>query len=155
MKTLFSDTFLPEPTILAYIAGLFDGEGTVVIRKLGKALCSFQLVAGIAMGDDRGIRLCAKYFGGKVLRYTHKQENASPYYRWHLTGRAAYEFLQSIQSLLQVKGEASRIGIDFFEQYWRAQRQAITPQRIKAGESARQALALLHPMSAKLGRTYK
>jgi len=100
---------------LAYIAGLFDGEGCIQLiaftTKTGWRLDSIR--ATVKMCDQQAIALIVEVFGGTVsmVRRTlpHRDQ-----YAWHLySRRETMEFLTAIRPFLRIKGPQ----VDVAEQF--------------------------------------
>lgn len=80
----------------AYAAGLFDGEGTVVIQfyTQGKGL---QTCLKIGMNDPRPLEYLEDSFGGTL----RKDKRGS--YVWYISGKASEDFAQAISPYAIVK----------------------------------------------------
>lgn len=149
---LFPEEVIPERD-LAYIAGLFDGEGSVVIDRSHSN--SYRLKVAFTMTNQEGIAHCAQTFGGRVFPSPPPRRRWSPRYQWHIHGDKAYRFLKAIRPFTRVKSPEIDIALAFFEAYRTVRWQRVTPARIEAGEKARRALAACHPRSAKLNRQHR
>ena len=126
-----------DPLDVAYIAGLFDGEGSVYINKVGS---SYTIILSIAMNDSKAPEKCKQIFGGKI--YTKKQRGAyPPLTQWMLTGKHAAYFLKTIQPFLLTKAESTRIVLEFYNRYWLPGRNKISLRRLALGEEYRQLLS--------------
>lgn len=108
-----------SPTELAYVTGLFDGEGTIALKKdnVGKGHLSYVLRIRIAMTDRKPIDLCARFFGGKVHYRKRSQENQADLYLWQLDGQRAGHFLEAVRPFLLVKAEEADLGLNFLKEY--------------------------------------
>ncbi|MDP3063463.1 MAG: hypothetical protein Q8O40_09690 [Chloroflexota bacterium] len=77
----------PDLELLAYAAGIFDGEGSGTIQRIltdGPAP-RYNLVAAIKMTDPPGIQYLAGHFGGNILRYEQRKAGWSPSYNWAIS----------------------------------------------------------------------
>ncbi len=92
-----------EPSI-AYVAGLFDGEGHVAIQKATK---SWYLRTGISMTHRPIIENLRERFGGCLSINTHPQRvyGRKLLYTWTATGHGAVSFLEAVRPHLIVKAE--------------------------------------------------
>jgi hypothetical protein len=97
--------------VLAYVAGFFDGEGTIRIQN-HKYNNSYSLHCGIWQVDRTPLDYIALYFGGTV-RMRKKQGNANDQWVWQSTSRNALQFLQAIEPFLVVKKAQALVGIQF------------------------------------------
>lgn len=109
---------LPDSTI-AYIAGLFDGEGCVFItRQLPSAKRpelrspTYSLGLKIAMGHESTIRWLQHTFGFGSIHTVHGvQHNRA--WAWALTSNRAEVVLRVLRPLLRVKLEEADIALAF------------------------------------------
>jgi hypothetical protein len=102
----------------SYLAGLFDGEGTVSIgaSKNSNGTVVFQLHTKIANTDLRLMQWLIKTFGGTYSVSSSKKhkKNYRLQYTWHPTGKAnRKEFLENIIPYLVIKKEQALIGLEF------------------------------------------
>ena len=105
----------------AYIAGLFDGEGTICIsrakRKTNKCGYEWRLLIKIAITDRRVLEyICDKSGIGRVNIF--KQSGAlngryRPTWIWIVHSRNAIEFLYLIKDYLVIKQAQAKLGIEF------------------------------------------
>ena len=118
-----SDVFSPELKVetLAYVAGLFDGEGSIVIgcslgRTNRKNPCYF-LQVGITNTDRELIDWLHRTFGGHVSDNSHSPSRSKqrPCWAWRVTSRQAHGFLKKILPYLRTKKTQANIAIEFQE----------------------------------------
>ena|ERR1700677_4361801 len=109
-------------TILAYTAGIFDGEGCVEIYNASTSKASknpsFILRVTIVQKDGKVMNYLEKNFGGYVAVDYH-----GGYYihRWDVRSKKAYRFLKTIFPFLLIKKEQAKLAIKFEESkgnYW-------------------------------------
>ena len=116
--------------ILAYTAGLFDGEGFVRIDSHHKNISTgrtpantrFCLHVGVAMTYMPAIKLLHERFGGHYRGDDSFQKRYSKnrvIYRWNATSVKAYDFLVAIQPYSVVKREQIDIAIKFQKHVFR------------------------------------
>lgn len=106
-----------------YVAGLFDGEGTITLTKvsrtskgeLGKSP-SFVLRARIRMTDKNIIDWLRITIGGRYYFYTaSKKPNQKPCHEWNVAGINAMSFLRDIYPYLKVKRLQADVAFRFGE----------------------------------------
>lgn len=111
------DTF-PETT-LAYVAGLFDGEGSIVIgcgkNKKGRVAPSYWLQVGITNTDRELIDWLHQTFGGHISDNSHSpsRRNQRACWAWRIMSTHALIFLRSIDPFLRVKKAQAELAIKF------------------------------------------
>lgn len=101
----------------AYAAGLFDGEGSVLI--LAEQDAKHRLRIKVANTDHAVINWLQSIFGGisnDNLSPTRKRKpNEKDAWEWRLNGKEAGQFLVLISPFLKIKREQARIAIEFQE----------------------------------------
>lgn len=110
-----------KETDLAWMAGIFDGEGFVRIAKIKVGLNrrrtpSYQVVAAVAMTHRPTIdRLLVISNVGKVKeqRARHKNHNAT--FLWQTTDRKASATLIQLRPYLVTKSERADLAIEFVD----------------------------------------
>ena len=106
--------------ILAYAAGLFDGEGCVDIYKasLSKASKSpsFMLRVVITQKQGKIMNWLEDKFGGHV-QMSHRKYNGKDnhIYRWDIRSQAAKRFLLLIQPFVIIKKQEVELAIEYEE----------------------------------------
>jgi hypothetical protein len=97
---------------LSYIAGFFDGEGTISIHQGDKKYpSSYTLSCGISQIDKSPLEFVALYFGGNVHP---KKTKATPYmWTWACSARYALVFLKAIEPYLIIKKAQAIVAISF------------------------------------------
>ena len=87
---------------LAYMAGLFDGEGCVTYKKYWsnkrenrprKYYC-WRIQLEIVMTDEATIQWCCDHFGGRCIKKPRKEYKMQ--YRWRRGFKHAYEIASAI-----------------------------------------------------------
>lgn len=97
-------------TDIAYIAGFFDGEGCIRIKKVKSC---YYLVVHITNSNKSILEFIQERFDGKISfqeRGVHKT-----IYQFQLNCGQANDFLKSVIGFLKEKKEQALIGIKFHE----------------------------------------
>jgi len=96
-------------TELAWIAGFFDGDGSVGIRKYKRPHCRspiYDLVVKITNSNIEVLKWIQNHFGG-TINHDHK----SNCYKLRFGGRVGMRFLEAIFPYLKVKRKQAKLGI--------------------------------------------
>lgn len=100
-----------EPSVLAYAAGIFDGEGSVsIVKYRRKHRNAYSLIADVVNTDPRVTEWLYRNFGGGVLLKQHIP-GRRPLFHWQLSGSGASEFLRDVQPFLIVKREKAIVAL--------------------------------------------
>ena len=97
---------------LAYLAGLFDGEGWFSIsrsRGLYSRPYSYQCHAAMVLKHKEPLLLLQSTFGGTIRLQKAYSPNHADYYRWRVTGAGAYNVAFKLGKHLLIKRQQSRI----------------------------------------------
>ena len=93
---------VPSNDMIAYLAGLFDGEGCVTYKKYWsckrkdrprKYYC-WRIQLEIVMTDEATIQWCCDHFGGRCIKKPRKEYKMQ--YRWRRGFKDAYEIASAI-----------------------------------------------------------
>ena len=109
-----------EDTLLAYSAGLVDGDGSIVIgcsKRKGQS-DNHWLQVGIANTNKELIDWLQETFGGHVSLNTSDariQSGRRPCYHWRLMGKEASDFLKLLRPYLRIKVDQATTAIEFQE----------------------------------------
>jgi len=99
---------------LAYIAGLFDGEGCISIYQ--KTDRSYHLGVELAMGFEYIPKWLRFAYGGYIgIAPAGKGGRKRPSYKWRLEDRAAESFIKSIVPYLIVKRAEAELALKFMQ----------------------------------------
>lgn len=133
------------PTDLAYLAGIFDGEGHVCINKMaqrkGMVAPFFHLDVGITNTDTDLISSLQDVYGGNVGQTGVKGQHRTNCFRWRLSGPKTIEFLKLILPHLKIKRRQAEIAISFQQTIMNRRRGTpLTEYDIEIREKHRQAL---------------
>lgn len=105
-----------EITDIAYVAGLFDGEGYVDIYQASTSKNSkspsLMLRVIISQKDGGIMNWLEEKFGGYVRMEKRKE---SWIYRWDIRSQQAKQFLESILPFLKIKTAQVKLAIEFEE----------------------------------------
>src|SRR6476620_2744467 len=80
----------------AYYAGLFDGEGSVIIRSVKPAARYMSLRVTLTISHQPTIASLKAIFGGSSTAPIRRGPGR-PLYQWSITGTAAIAFLRAIR----------------------------------------------------------
>lgn len=105
--------------VLAYTAGILDGEGSICIAKVrakierGYKSPYHWLYIQVVNCDERLITWLKDTHGGSTLKIMRKCVRWHPVYRWQLQSREACRFLQLVTPYLLLKKKQAELAIDF------------------------------------------
>jgi hypothetical protein len=102
-------------TLVAYIAGLFDGEGSIGIYPCGPSGYNrrgYHLFVTLTQKDRRILDALKTTFGGSVQR-------ANTCHHWRLYANDAAEFLRLLRPYLILKREQAELAVMFQRLPWR------------------------------------
>lgn len=111
-----------DEKILAYTAGLFDGEGCVSIAKwkigTSKRYHSPRHVLRVLVSNTNKevLTWIKEKFGGYISNHSSNKSLSSghsPSYSWNLERKRAMHFLESISPLLIIKRRTTELAIEF------------------------------------------
>lgn len=148
-------TGAPTPTgdlmkDIKYVAGLFDGEGSVsIILRLYKSLtrnpCHY-LSCGISLTNKQTIDMLQNEFGGKVVLLRSKG-NRKPCWRWTLDNSSAVQFLEAIEPYSCVKLTQILVGLSF--QGRRHPSNSLPQSEVEIRECYRQAMWAINGLGSR------
>lgn len=104
------------PSRIAYLAGLFDGEGCVFIsRKKSTGVNPSYGVSVSISNCHRGIlELLRRAYGGYVKHYNETRPNQRDWFTWQLSGgKMAASFLTAIRPYSIIKAEEIDLALEF------------------------------------------
>ena len=106
----------PEPTVLAYLAGMIDADGYITItRSVRKGRIYHGPQVGIAGTRSEPHELAASIWGGGVYCYTPRNPKHRPQFQWSRTGAAAITVIEAISPYLRVKAEQAYLASRLWE----------------------------------------
>lgn len=108
----------PQQTVLAYLAGIIDGEGCIRIAKLsGKHYSPYAPCVNCGMTNPAAIELLHATFGGSIRWAWPSGKNASPckpLRYWYLNGtESVARALRLLYPHLRVKKAQATLLLDF------------------------------------------
>jgi len=119
---LVSFLFEPSPE---YVAGLFDGEGCVQVRKsvrkrqrgrdVQNHATYFQLCVSISNTNLDILNKLVDEYGGYVVNTTKENTSHKSCYDWRVSSRAAIVFLTQIAPYVFIKSDQVKLALQFYE----------------------------------------
>ncbi|MBA7555784.1 hypothetical protein ES705_48471 [subsurface metagenome] len=114
---------------IAYLAGLFDGEGCISVHTTRhRFTISLHLFTDLKMTTPDPLRFASRIFGGRVKPAFHRP-NEQPMYRWSLYGSKSEAFLRAVDPYLIVKKEEANLAFSFL-----ACRSGNSPRKLELAE---------------------
>ncbi len=96
-----------EPTTLAYLAGIVDGEGYIGIKRSARVKGSvsprFCERIQVRMINEEAINLLADTLGGNYYRETMSQRKGRPLFCWQASDAQAAVILRALLPYLRIK----------------------------------------------------
>lgn len=98
----------------SYLAGIFDGEGTVTVYVTDRKHQTgwTQVRISVRMTDQAPLKLFAKRFGGNVSHERRNAQNRKPIYRWNLCGKKAFEAITILSKLCLIKTPQLKLALE-------------------------------------------
>lgn len=98
---------------LAYIAGFFDGEGSmsIVPRSRKEWNTEYRLWVAIGQKDGETLDFIKENFGGNV--YLVKRDGS---FYWAISNKNAYNFIKTIYPFLRYKKPQAEIALRFYDE---------------------------------------
>ena len=104
-------------TDLAYIAGLFDGEGNIgIVKRRNHPHATtpiYHLVARVGMVDEIIPRWLQMAFGGYIHRRRRPDPKHRDVYTWSVGYGTAADFLKTILPFLKLKKPQAELALEF------------------------------------------
>ncbi len=104
-----------DEKLIAYFAGLFDGEGCVQLRKPYQTSNCIMFECSICMTDRAPLKLLHDHFGGCLLERKMRPNTNFIQYEWKVRSRLALNFAKLISPFSIVKKAQLDLGIYFQE----------------------------------------
>jgi hypothetical protein len=102
-----------EPTLAAYFAGLFDGEGYVNVY-VPKERNTAVLFVGIGSTDFSVLEMLKRTFGGCLTKIRISSVVSKRVSReWKITNEGAADFLRAVYPYLQIKKRQAALAFKF------------------------------------------
>lgn len=106
----------PEPIVLAYLAGMIDGDGYITInRSVRQGYVYHGPQVGISGTRREPHDLAASLWGGKVHCYTPRNRAHRPVFHWSRQGQKAAEIIRALEPFLLVKAEHAWLALKLWE----------------------------------------
>lgn len=122
---------------LSYIAGFFDGEGSInlLTRKRKNWNTEYQLTVAIGQKDGATLDWIKDKFGGNV--YLVKRDNS---FYWACSNRKAKLFLEQLLPYLQYKKPQAELALTYFDY---EHKKPIPQKELERREKIREGLIML------------
>ena len=98
---------------MAYLAGLFDGEGCITIRRNSSKGKQLALDCALGMTNQYVPNLFQFHFQGSVSFCKGRKENHNNSWLWQISARKALAFLEEILPYLRLKRAEAELAIAF------------------------------------------
>lgn len=105
----------PKREILAYTAGIIDGEGYIGITKSGKhksGTIRYTLKVVVGSTDRPMVEFLREYFGGNIS-IRKVVGNRQPQWAWEVASNKAVVFLRQIIEFLRIKKLQAEVAFEF------------------------------------------
>lgn len=123
---------------IAYLAGLFDAEGSILIEKKSPRWNnkSIQYILTVTLTNTRAelVRLFYERYGGRVVGPVYQKPTQRPFYRWSLSGSSARKFLQEIETFVIIKRERLRVAYELQDRIENYRHKPLADEEIDARE---------------------
>jgi hypothetical protein len=127
-----------EQEYVAYLAGLFDAEGSILIEKKAPRWSnkSVRYILTVTLTNTRIelVRLAYVRYGGRIVGPIHQASNHRPFYRWSLSGAQARKFLQEIEPYVIVKRERLKLACELQDRIENYHHKPLAAEEINARE---------------------
>ena len=97
-----------EATTYAYLAGILDGEGSIMLRRQGRGM---QVCLSVTMTDPEPLQLFRAAFGGSVIRSSRLTVTHKSVYRWYVGSARAESALRYLLPYLLVKRARAEVAL--------------------------------------------
>ncbi len=104
-----------KKTDLAYLAGLFDGEGCITIGKRSDGNKHHYLRASVEMANEYVPNLLKFHFGGSVHKRDFRNRGWQIQWAWSIHTKGAGFFLKSILPYLKIKRNEAELALEFLK----------------------------------------
>jgi hypothetical protein len=107
---------MPEPTTLAYLAGVIDSDGYITVQRSTHAgRLYFGAKIGIAGTRRQPHDLAASLWGGKVGLYVPRNPRHRAQFQWSRAGEAAAVAIEAVLPYLRVKVDQAHLALALHE----------------------------------------
>ena len=126
---------------IIYLAGLFDGEGCVLINKATKRRYSYhRLRVQLTNLNPSPLKMAMELFGGSILIHKNRRENQQDIWDWSVEYTRAVEFLEEIFPYSIIKKDEIEIALDFMNSKKRYGRGGVPINEFRKRERFKQEL---------------
>lgn len=106
---------MPEPTTLAYLAGMIDGDGYITINRSQRGQYVYHgPQIGIAGTRREPHDLAASLWGGTVCMHRPKNQLHRPQFQWSRQGAAAVPIIEALLPYLLIKREHAELALELW-----------------------------------------
>ncbi len=109
-----SDTYIMSEAFTAYVAGFFDGEGSISIKNTGKNT-SYRLSISIGQRRPEPLFMIQSRWGGSIGKREIGKREANNFSTLLMFSKQAVSFIKDIYPYLVVKRKQAEIAIKFQE----------------------------------------
>jgi hypothetical protein len=95
----------------AYLAGFFDGEGSIHIKRHRKHKFSYYVDVAAHQVNKEPLRLFVSAYGGKIYKHSNGPLSRNQCWSWRSSGKDAAWALARMLPWLIVKAEKARIAL--------------------------------------------
>lgn len=108
---------MQKEIIMAYLSGLFDGEGTVGVYTVNSTKYpTTTLSIKITLCDYKALKLCKEYYGGSLFE-RQRLKSGKRCWQWCLYGDNRRTFLQDILPFSIIKKSQIKLGLQYLEEF--------------------------------------
>jgi len=100
---------------LSYFAGLFDGEGSVMLRKLIRSNQAYALELSLTNTHLPTLQWIKELWGVGSIRLKKAPKSRRPAWEWRTSGNQALYVLKPTLRFLKIKKQEAEIGVAFQE----------------------------------------
>jgi len=120
---------------IAYLAGLFDGEGCITVgREVRRGKERAKSRVNVGMTTPEPLFLYKRIFGGAISVSQRKDKrHPKTFYNWHLQGRKVELFLRVIEPYVVVKKDKLLLSLSLLGYY-----RSGSPRRIELADQISQ-----------------
>jgi len=132
---------------LAYLAGFFDGEGSIIYAKRRSQTTGgykhsnithyYAIEVQLGQCDEYHPRLFQSYFGGSVTHVKPLNEKWHEYWAWRVASKQAYHFLKVITPYLRLKQPQAKLALDIQERKFERNYRKRTDEQVVLEEADR------------------
>lgn len=97
-----------DQALIAYLAGIVDGEGSISLTKNNSSSKFRSVNLSVANTDEGLINFLLSTFGGNIIKRTTRKEHHRQAFVWQVRGDAAIRLLSLILPYLQTEVKRDR-----------------------------------------------